>query len=309
MSNHLLQKQAWLKERSKGIGGTDISAILGLNPWKTAYDVYLDKIGEAKPVEENMPMKMGMLLEPIVAGLYEDVTQRKLQECELIVHPNYDFIRGTPDRLVENEDLGLEIKTLRTFDKFSSKSGSTGWGEEYTDQIPQHYFLQVVWYMLLTERAAFDVAALAGGQEFRIYRVNRDKELEKMLIAKAEEFWRKSVLEKIPPEISANDDPANYYSNSFAGAAVAMPEDIDIHNELVKVKGDTKALEVKEDKLKQALQLIMKEKDTLIDSSGVVLATWKNYETKRLDQKLLKASGIDLSSYYTTSSSRRFLIK
>jgi putative phage-type endonuclease len=303
------QRQTWLKERSKGIGGTDISAILGLNPWKTAYDVYLDKIGEAKPIEENMAMKMGTLLEPIVAGLYEYVTQRKLKECELIIHPKHDFIRGTPDRLIEGEDLGLEIKTLKSFDKFSSKSSAIGWGEEYTDQIPQHYFLQVVWYMLLTERAAFDVAALAGGQEFRIYRVNRDIELEKMLIEKADEFWNKNVLEKIPPEISMNDDPANYYSNSFAGAAVAMPEDIEVYSELVKVKGDIKALEEREDKLKQTLQLSMKEKDTLIDSSGVVLATWKNSETKRLDQKLLKASGIDLSSYYTTSSSRRFLIK
>jgi predicted phage-related endonuclease len=269
----------------------------------------LDKIGESKPIEENMAMKMGNLLEPIVAGLYEEATQRKLQECELIVHPKYDFIRGTPDRLVDNEDLGVEIKTLRSFDKFSSKAGASGWGEEYTDQIPQHYFLQVIWYMLLTERSSFDVAALGGGQEFRIYRVYRDQDLEKMLIAKAEEFWKKNVLKKIPPEISENDDPANYYYNSLSGSAIAMPDDVEVYSELVKVKGELKVLEEKEDKLKQRLQLIMKEKDTLIDLSGVVLATWKNSETKRLDQKLLKASGIDLSSYYTTSSSRRFLIK
>jgi len=303
-----MNRQQWLEERRKGICGTDISAILGLNPWKTAYDVWLEKTGRAKPSEENMAMKMGKLLEPIVAGLYEEETGKKLQDCELVVHPNYDFIRGTPDRMVCNEDLGLEIKTLRSFD--ASKSAGITWGEQYTDRIPQHYFLQVIWYMLLTDKNAFDVAALAGGQDFRIYRVNRDQELEKMLIDKAYEFWRKNVLENNPPEISENDDLSKIYNKITPGAIIATDEIASICYELARIDKVEKEAAAKKKELKAIVQIFMKEKDELIDnSSGETLITWHGSEVSRLDHKRLKDSDIDISSYYNTKVERKFLIK
>ena len=302
------QRQTWLEERRKGLGGTDISAILGLNPWRTAYDVYLDKIGEAKPTEENMAMKMGTLLEPIIAEIYEETTHRKLKECELIVHKDYNFIRGTPDRMVDGEELGLEIKTLRSFNPFCKKSGS-GWGEQYTDEIPQHYFLQVMWYMLLTEKPAFDVAALAGGQEFRIYTVYRDKDLEKLLIDKAEEFWRKKVLERNHPEISEHKSPASYYSQSNSSKVIASLNDVIIFDELIQVRNEIETLENKENELKRALQLSMKESESLVNEDGKVLATWKTSTSKTLDTKALKSSNIDLSAYYIEKQRRTFLVK
>jgi len=302
-----MNRQQWLEERKKGICGTDISAILGLNPRKTAYQMYLEKLGLAEPTEETMAMKLGKKFEPIVAELYEEATNRKLKECELLVHPMYEFIRGTPDRMVCDEDLGLEIKTLRSFD--AGKSSETQWGDEHTDQIPQHYFLQVIWYMLLTGRSAFDVAALAGGQEFRIYRVNKDQELEKMLIDKADAFWHKNVLQAKPPEISVNDDLPKIYNKVLIGAVIATDEICEICEELAKVDKEEKEAKAKKEEMKAIVQLYMKEKDILIDTSGKTLVTWKGSEVSRLDSKRLKASGIDISAFYNTNVERKFLIK
>ncbi|MFR4400922.1 MAG: YqaJ viral recombinase family protein, partial [Peptococcus niger] len=57
-----MSQEEWLEQRKKGIGGSDAGAICGLNPWKSAVEVYLDKLGELPPVEDNERMRMGVTL-------------------------------------------------------------------------------------------------------------------------------------------------------------------------------------------------------------------------------------------------------
>lgn len=69
-----LSEEAWLAYRRKGIGGSDVAALLGISPWRTARDLYYDKLNIAA-VEDNegnwVALEMGHLLEPLVAKIFE----------------------------------------------------------------------------------------------------------------------------------------------------------------------------------------------------------------------------------------------
>ena len=63
-----LSEKEWLAYRRKGIGGSDVAALLGISPWRTARDLYYDKLNIAA-VEDNennwVALEMGHLLEPL----------------------------------------------------------------------------------------------------------------------------------------------------------------------------------------------------------------------------------------------------
>ena len=60
------ERTAWLNERRKGIGGSDVAAIIGLSPWTTPLDIYEQKLGIALPSEETEAMYWGTALEPAI---------------------------------------------------------------------------------------------------------------------------------------------------------------------------------------------------------------------------------------------------
>lgn len=69
-----LPREEWLNYRRRGIGGSDVAAILGVSPFRTARDIYYDKIGvvAVEPDESNwVPLEMGNLLEDLVARIFQ----------------------------------------------------------------------------------------------------------------------------------------------------------------------------------------------------------------------------------------------
>lgn len=186
-----MNRDLFLKERMRGIGGSDAPAILGLSARKTPLEVYLDKRGELPAEPDNDAMRMGRLLEPVVRQEYAERTGRVVSQPKaMLTHPKYGFVVGHPDGIIQGEARGYEGKTAR-FD--------FGWGEPGTDQIPQDYVIQVQHYMLLTDLPVFDVGVLIGGQDFRIYEVSADRELQEMILDAEAAFWPR-VQRGEPPE-------------------------------------------------------------------------------------------------------------
>src|ERR1043165_10209558 len=93
----MLNREQWLKDRKKGIGGSEVAAILGLDQYKSAFQVWHDKTGRSTKKPENAFMKFGQKAEKIVAEYWEEDTGLKVKECGHLVHPHYDFILATPD--------------------------------------------------------------------------------------------------------------------------------------------------------------------------------------------------------------------
>lgn len=185
------------KLRKNGIGGSDIGIILGLNPYKDIYELYIDKTEDLPEDELSPSLEWGNLLEDVIASKYANINECNLTKCQTVFHPNYPFLFANPDFLIEGQKKGLEIKTANArMDK--------DWGESGSNIIPPYYYSQIAHYMMVLDYDSWDLAVLIGGQDFRVYSFERDKEVDKLIIEKATEFWEENVLKRVPPPLGSD---------------------------------------------------------------------------------------------------------
>ena len=104
-------RNKWLLVRNKGIGGSDAGAILGLNPYKKPYKLWLEKTGAKEPedISEKEEVKSGVYLEPAVAQWFTDETGKKVQRKGTMQSIEYPFMIANIDRWVVGENAGLDV--------------------------------------------------------------------------------------------------------------------------------------------------------------------------------------------------------
>lgn len=264
-----------VKDRQTGIGGTDAAAILGMSPWKTPLQVYLEKIGEAKPLEPSDAMKWGNLLEEPISAEYERETGRKVRKVEeKLVHKDHPFIVGHIDRAVDAVDGEpkriLEVKT---------SARREGWGDSGTDDVPDQYLVQVQHYMAITGAEIADIAALIGGNDLRIYHVKRDDKLIEVLLQKEVNFWKVHVEPRVPPDpITSADCNTRWLGGS--GTVVASAVDIERVNRLVEIRDAVANMSKEVEELQLALKTTLGPNDTLVLPDGKKIATCKTQKRK-----------------------------
>ena len=98
---------AWLKERQKGIGGSDVAAILGMSPWRTPYKVWEEKttpIDETAEEDDDRPaLYWGRVLEAPIRQAYADKTGRTVTKpAEAFVSSKYPFMRANLDGIADD---------------------------------------------------------------------------------------------------------------------------------------------------------------------------------------------------------------
>lgn len=184
----------WLELRRSCLGGTDVAAILGLNPWKTERNVWLEKQGlyESELTER---MVHGANLERYIGRCYNLLTGRMVQPGKFARDPFCEFFGGTPDFTMTSALRGLECKAAGSWSarEFGSQA----------DACPVHYVIQCLWYIgLFPDYEAWDLAVLLGLEEFRVYEIPRDDELIQMLRDRARTWWETYMLNPVPPPIS-----------------------------------------------------------------------------------------------------------
>jgi putative phage-type endonuclease len=299
-------KQEWLRERKNYLGGTDLAAIARLNPYRTALDVYLDKTSDDISEETNAAMRWGNLLEDVVAKAYSEDTGYDVEiEPNTIYHPEYKFLGANIDRWVGDREYVLECKTAG-FNKGKE------WGEVGTDQVPESYLIQCAFYASICDVPKVDIAVLIGGQDFRIYTYERNKELEEKLIKIACNFWHNHIEKKIPPKCVSTRDTFNLFPQSYNCEIVAESNIMEKWEQLKAARAEESKIADTIEKLKTDIQEFMRDYDVLIDNQGNVIATWKNTAPKSFfDAKKFKDEAKDLYLKYTSpdKQSRVFLIK
>lgn len=184
-------RKTWLAERRTGIGSSDAAAILGLSPWRSAWEIYMDKIGELPEVPPTEEMQWGLRLEPAIAQAYQDTTGAALTQPPMMRHRDRTWMLASIDRIADSGRI-VELKTANPFQRQL-------WGEEGSDQVPEQYLIQVQHQMAVAESDQADIAVLLGLADFRIYTVPRNDQLIFDLIRLEEEFWSR-VQERRPPE-------------------------------------------------------------------------------------------------------------
>lgn len=265
-------------ERRTGVGGSDAAAACGIDPYRTMHELWLEKTGQSDGFEGNEYTRWGTLLEPIVAQRYKNVTGNKVRVAKKMYrHKEYPFIIAHIDRLIVNSNKILECKT-------ASAWTASKWGENGSDEIPENYMMQVQHYMLATYRTHADLAVLIGGNDFRIYNIQRNEKLIAELIEREREFW-KFVETNTPPPKEADDyAKMDLLSEGFVEAD---NETMQVVGELKVLRKQIKDLEKQEDEKSQAIKRLIGEKEG-ISWQGSKIATWKAQSRRKIDFAMLK---------------------
>src|SRR5574343_2019549 len=277
--------------RKSRIGGTDIAVILGLSPWKTPYQLWLEKTSGEAIHAANEAMRYGIMMEPVIRDWYINETGILIQVPDApIVHAEFDYCVASVDGIAL--DRVLEIKT--------SKS-DRDWGEPGSDEIPVYYRTQVEWYLAICERQMADVVVLFPGRIPLIYRVEEDKELQEMLFEAAHEFWRRVQQDDPPPISTFTDVQLRFGHHSTAGQITASASIEAALARLKEIQQTTKQLDDEATELKTGILSFMGDLDTIIDLEGKPLATWKLAKAaKRFDAEAFKTAHPDLYQQFLT---------
>lgn len=189
---------AWHLARKSAIGGSEIATILGVNPYETAYNLWLIKSGikEAPDLSDNFNIKRGHALEPKARELAEDKLNRKFTPCSF-QSEEYDFIRYSSDGFDEKENELIEIKC----------PGSKNHQLIIDTNAPLDYYVpQCQWALMITNAKC--IHFVSYNQEFpdpiHVVTVLPDEDLQKKLLKAAINFWH-MVKNNIQPELTDKD--------------------------------------------------------------------------------------------------------
>lgn len=290
----------WLDARRTGLGGTDIAAIAGLSPFRSALDVWLDKTAGIEQVE-NEAMAWGSAVEPLIAAEYTRRTGIVLREGGLVAHPIYPWALGSPDRIAE--DRIVEIKTARD-------------ARRWADGVPPDYQCQVTWYMGITSIYRADVAVLFAGSEMRIIPVEWDEAMWSDLVAIGADFMARLEAGGPPPEPDGSEAAARALARMYptdSGAEMVADEEATADvAALLALRARMSEAETAERELESRIKARMGEISTLRGAGFRV--TWKRTKDAAVVdwQTVAKAAGADdaLVAAHTTSraGSRRFVV-
>lgn len=195
-------EEDWHTLREKRIGGSDVGAILGVNPYKSIIDVYIDKT-EGSTFKGNNATHWGHMLESTIIKEFAS-RHKELQVFDAPFSIVDNFLIANLDAVLRDKENGnfgvLEIKTTSLWNKKE-------WEE---DTIPQSYYAQVQHYLMLTGYKFAYVAVLIGGQEYKEFKVERNEEDIELIRNKATEFYNENILKLIPPMPDGSDAYMNY---------------------------------------------------------------------------------------------------
>jgi putative phage-type endonuclease len=265
----LTQKQI-KQQRVKYLGGTDVAAIMGINPFKTPVDVALEKWGLVE-VAELPVMRLGHWCEGHIAQWFEKDQSVQLQRVSTKRHITYRFLAGNLDRKLVGQAKGTEIKTF-------GHRAAAYWGEPWTDQVPKNYHIQALWYAMLYDlECVYVVAMNKETGEIFIYVVERDPGLEQIMLEYAVRFWREYIKRNVRPPLDYSDRAAvlvgELYPNDNGGTAYADDRINDLVRQLEELVEWEDVIEREIKGLKTQIKDYIGENSALVTAIGDF--TWK----------------------------------
>ena len=308
-----LDRDQWLEVRKGGIGSSDAAAAVGLHPYKSQLQLWMEKTGRdgglpvVDPNDDQSPMYWGTLLEPIVAAHYTKRSGHRVRRVNAVLqHPEHPWMRANLDReVVGAPDVQiLECKT-------AGIHGSRLWREG----VPEYVQLQVMHQLAVTGKQAADVAVLIGGQELQVFRIERDAAMIDQLIALEQQFWWYVEQDKEPP--ADGSDSAELALRSLyprdSGTTLDLRQDLvmsAVFSDLLAVREVIATQSAAEARLRQAIEQRMGDATRALFETGEV--SWKrSKDGVALDTaRLQKEQAAVLQGYIVPKpGSRRFLVQ
>lgn len=308
-----LDRNDWLAYRKQGIGSSDAAAAIGLNPYKSQLELWMEKTGRS-PVEasndepsQDSALHWGTVLEPIVAEQYALRTGHKVRRVNSVLrHPTKPWMLANLDReIVGQADVQvLECKT-------AGINGAKLW----RDGVPEYVQVQVMHQLAVTGQQAADVAVLLGGQKLEIHRITRNEAMIEKIALLEQHFWQ-LVETDTPPPADSSDSAGQALRWLFPtddNKTVDFSRDLALSttfDQLIGVRGEISELSVKESLLRHQIQQAMGSASVALFHNGRV--SWKQSKaSERLDVTALKSDHPELIATYQkpVEGSRRFLVQ
>lgn len=193
------------QKRKNYLGSSDIAAILGFSRWKSSYDVWLEKTDKVADVDdENDAMHAGTRFEN---GVLDEAEERLGSLIRNTDETPLEFINTElrlmdhPDAILADTQIPVEAKTAGLFGPVVDV-----WGEDGTDQVPDHVILQAHVHMICTARELCHVIAFIGGRGFGLFHVELDQKIEDAIAGAAQMFWVENVQHDTPPDSQPSID-------------------------------------------------------------------------------------------------------
>lgn len=290
----ILNKQEWLALRK--IGSSDVAAILGVNPYRSAHRVFLEKVGAFPAFEGNQTTKWGQRLEAVIADAFSEETGLPIEKCDYIYsHPTHPENTSTPDYFcLENGKLGcVEIKNT------SDHMRST-----WEDGIPDSAHVQLMHQLYVTGLSFGYVVGLVGGNKLFFHRVERDAALIETIENEVMRFWCR-IETKTPPPLAASD--GDILKAMFPQATAeevtlgehALPYIIDYSAACERLKAAEETKSAAQNNLCAMLGNHAKAK------YGDYTLSWSNRARTSLDSKRLQQEAPEIFERFQTSTSYR----
>ena len=309
VSSRRLDPANWLAYRQQGIGSSDAAAVCGLDPYRSPYEVFLEKRGEAPPKPETRAMWLGKQLEPIVANLFTQETGWPVRRRQAILqHRKLPWMLCNLDRRTRDDTgrwVPLELKTTAQWHEADWPAGDC----------PDAYRVQVAHQLAVDGADHGYLAVLIGGREFRWLRIDRDPELEASLIALESEFWA-HVERGEPPPLSGS--PAEEALLTRLYPTVARPDPIALPPEVAPyvalywaAKSERDAAEARMEAAATQLKAALRDAaEAWWDGpDGTWRVTWKPVTRRGLDTRRLEQEHPEWAVLYTTEeTTRRFRV-
>lgn len=264
-----MPREQWLQLRKQGIGGSDAGAVCGVNPYRSAFNVYHDKISEEPPeAEDNEHMRQGRDLEDYCARRFSEATGLKVHRTNYLYrHETHGFMIADLDRVIVGENAGLECKTASAWSADKWKS---------VDTVPEAYILQCQHYMAVMGYDSMYLACVVLGTDFTYFKINRNEELIANLIKVEQDFWENYVLKKVIPDpdgSKAYDDTLSEYFPARRNTSIPLigfDEALDRRKELGLL---ISKMETEKKQIDQRLKLYLGENE--VAESSKYRVAWK----------------------------------
>jgi putative phage-type endonuclease len=293
--------EEWLEHRRKSIGGSDASAIIGMNNYSSPYTVWADKLGKLPPKEDNEAMRLGRDLEEYVAKRFTEETGKKVRrENNILINPDIPFAHANVDRMIVGEDAGFEAKTTSALNTKKFKNG------EY----PENYYAQCVHYMMVTGCQRWYLGVLVLGIEFKWFVIERDEgEIEALRKSEAD-FWEYVKSGEAPladGSASTSETLRTIYpeSNGDTVSLMAFADELNQYKHLAALESDYKKLK---DECANRIKAYMGEASK--GETDKFKVTWTSSVRNTFDHKAFAKDnpGLDLSAYFKSTPTRTFKV-
>lgn len=189
-----------MEQRRHVVGASDVAAICGQNPYRSAIDVYNEKVYSVEPDRPSQAANLGSMLEGALRDLAADALKLPVHATNL-----YRELAGTRIGVnldgwteVDGRVIPVELKTAGILSPWSSVVFE--WGDEWTDQVPMQYLIQVMTQMMALDAPFGYVSALIGERGHVMYRIERQDDVCRYILEAVERFWACVESRTMPAE-------------------------------------------------------------------------------------------------------------